>query len=166
MTAKKSSSKKKTATVKAVETEIATVVGSSVEDSQKQDLNEGADTVTIAVSLRGGHIFDDIPNGTGGTKKVALAGLDDGLRGKKGGILTADGNAVYQTLARSDWEAILAIHGKETMFLGKDGHSPCVFEIESASAAKKGVYKDEISNMATGIGPIDPKSIGVSESDK
>ena len=80
---------------------VADVIGSTVED--RKDANsdiQGASVVTLCVSLRNGHIFDDIPDGNGGLKKIHLAGLDDALRGTKGGILADKGNAIYQTMPK------------------------------------------------------------------
>ena len=51
------------------------VVGSTVEDrKEKSEDLQGADVVTLCVSLRNGHVFDDIPDGKGGFKKITLAG--------------------------------------------------------------------------------------------
>ena len=137
--------------------EVATnVVGSTVEDRKEsgEDLH-GASVVTLCVSLRNGHIFDDIPDGHGGVKKIHLAGLDDALRGKKGGVLADKGNAVYQTLPKSDWDALIAIHGKERMFNSWNGYPPCVFEVKSVDEAKKSeVIQDQIKESKTGIDPI------------
>lgn len=146
------------------ETPKADVIGSTME-TEKAEAKEGANVVTIAVSLRGGHKFTDVPNGQGGTKTVYLAGLDDHLRGKKTGILAPDGNCVFQTLERADWENILAMHGRERMFTGYNGSSPCVFEI-SGGIKNKSAYKDEIENTATGFAPLDPaKETSTTEAD-
>ena len=134
----------------------ADVIGSTVED--RQDANsdyQGASVVTLCVSLRNGHIFDDIPDGKGGYKKVHLAGLDDALRGKKGGVLADKGNAVYQTMPKADWDALFALHGKERMFNSWNGFPPCVFEVKSVSEAKKSeVIQDQIKASKTGLDPL------------
>ncbi len=138
------------------------IVGSTLEE-EKAEAKSGANVVTIAVSLRRGHKFDDVPNGNGGVKTVYLAGLDDNLRGNKGGILAADGNCIFQTLDRVDWENILAMHGRERMFVGFNGFSPCVFEVKGGIKAKAS-YKDEISNTSTGLAPLDvSKQAGITE---
>lgn len=136
--------------------EVATnVVGSTVEDRKENGENlQGASVVTLCVSLRNGHIFDDIPDGNGGFKKVHLAGLDDALRGKKGGVLADKGNAVYQTLPKADWDALKAIHGKERMFNSWNGFPPCVFEVKSVDEAKKSEeIQDQIKASQTGLDP-------------
>ena len=144
--------KKKTETVEEVK---ADVIGSTVED--RKDANsdfQGASVVTLCVSLRNGHIFDDIPDGKGGTKKIHLAGLDDSLRGKKGGVLADKGNAVYQTMPKADWEALKAIHGKERMFNSWNGFPPCVFEVKNVDEAKKSEeIQDQIKASQTGLDP-------------
>ena len=139
------------------------VIGSTLDDEREEGLS-GADTVTIAVALRQGHKFDDVPNGTGGTKTVTLPGIDDHLRGSRGGILSPDGNAVYVTLPRADWEAIKALHGRERMFLGFGNHAPNIIEIGRKSDIK--AHADEIKSTATGTAPIHTKDAGVSITQK
>ncbi len=137
----------------------AEVVGSTL-DTEKAEAKTGANVVTIAVALRCGHKFTDVPNGQGGVKTVYLAGLDDNLRGNKGGILAPDGNCVFQTLDAQDWENIKAMHGRERMFTGHNGHAPCVFEIKGG-VANKSAYKDEIASTSTGVAPLDASKQGV-----
>ena len=136
--------------------EVATsVVGSTAEDKKEKETLSGADVVTLCVSLRNGHIFDDIPDGKGGFKKIHLAGLDDHLRGGKGGVLTDKGNAVYQQMPRADWEALYALHGKERMFNSWNGFPPCVFKVDSVSEAKKSKdIQDQIKETVTGLDPL------------
>ena len=131
------------------------VVGSTVEDrKEKSEDLQGADVVTLCVSLRNGHVFDDIPDGKGGFKKITLAGLDDHLRGTKGGILADKGNAVYQQMPRADWEALYNLHGKERMFNSWNGFPPCVFEVKNVAEAKKSeVIQDQIKASQTGLDP-------------
>ena len=130
------------------------VVGSTVEDKNEKESLTGADVVTLCVSLRNGHIFDDIPDGKGGYKKIHLAGLDDHLRGQKGGVLTDKGNAIYQQLPRADWEALFKLHGKERMFNSWNGLPPCVFKVDSVSEAKKSKdIQDQIKETETGLDP-------------
>lgn len=136
--------------------EVATsVVGSTAEDKKEKDTLIGADVVTLCVSLRNGHIFDYIPDGHGGFKKIHLAGLDDHLRGGKGGILTDKGNAIYQQMPRADWEALYTLHGKERMFNSWHGLPPCVFKVDSVSEAKKSKnIQDQIKETVTGLDPL------------
>lgn len=134
---------------------ITSVVGSTAEDKKDKETLSGADVVTLCVSLRNGHIFNDIPDGHGGFKKIHLAGLDDHLRGGKGGVLTDKGNAVYQQMPRADWEALYALHGKERMFNSWNGFPPCVFKVDSVSEAKKSKdIQDQIKETVTGLDPL------------
>lgn len=158
MAAKKTNSKK-TADVG------GQVVGTTTEQEAEKSLH-GSDVVVLRVSLRSPHRFDDVPNGSGGTKVVVLPGLDETLRGQRQGLLTPEGNAVFFQLPRADWEAILAMHGQERMFKSYQGFPACVAEIESVVAAKKGAVKDEIEATRTGFAPIDPKAEGVTETPK
>lgn len=152
-------SKKVTATTK------AHVVGATTDRSQAEALS-GANVVTLRVSLRHPHKFDDLPDGRGGFKEVVLPGLDDHLRGKSSGILTAEGNAVFFQLPREDWETIKKMHGQEQMFLPWHGNPPLVAEIESVNAAKAGAYKDDIEATDTGLAPQDPSKLNVTEAPK
>lgn len=138
------------------------IVGSTTDRAGNEILN-GTDVVTLRVSLRHPHKFDDVPAGNGDVKAVVLPGLDDNLRGAKNGILTPDGNAVFFQLARADWEAIQKMHGQEQMFHSWQGNPALVAEIESVAAAKSGAYKDEIEAIETGLAPQDPANVGVVE---
>lgn len=144
------------------ETLTADVVGSTL-DTERAEEKTGSNVVTLAVCLRCGHKFTDVPNGQGGTKTVYLAGIDDTLRGKMTAILAPAGNCVFQTIAREDWEAIKRMHGRERMFLGMNGHAPCVFEVEGTASTAKKDYKDEIATMATGFEPLDTAAEHVTE---
>lgn len=141
------------------------VVGATTDRSQTETLS-GANVVTLRVSLRHPHKFDDLPDGRGGFKEVVLPGLDDNLRGKSSGILTAEGNAVFFQLPREDWETIKKMHGQEQMFLPWRGNPPLVAEIESVDAAKAGSYKDDIEATDTGLAPQDPAKLNVTEAPK
>lgn len=141
------------------------VVGATTDRSQTEALS-GANVVTLRVSLRHPHKFDDLPDGRGGFKEVVLPGLDDNLRGKSSGILTAEGNAVFFQLPREDWETIKKMHGQEQMFLPWHGNPPLVAEIESVNAAKSGAYKDDIEATDTGLAPQDPAKLNVTEAPK
>lgn len=153
MEKKNMSSKKKPVTKNEV---TANVVGSTAEDrAQKGEQLSGSDVVTLCVALRGGHKFTDVPDGKGGVKTVYLAGLDDALRGKKGGILTEKGNAIYQTVPRQDWEHIQRMHGDERMFHSWNGLPPCVFEVKSVTEAKRSTtIQDQIKATETGADPL------------
>lgn len=141
------------------------VVGATTDRSQTEALS-GANVVTLRVSLRHPHKFDDLPDGRGGFKEVVLPGLDDHLKGKSSGILTAEGNAVFFQLPREDWETIKKMHGQEQMFLPWRGNPPLVAEIESVNAAKSGAYKDDIEATDTGLAPQDPAKLNVTEAPK
>ena len=150
---------------KVATTTKAHVVGATTDRSQAEALS-GANVVTLRVSLRHPHKFDDLPDGRGGFKEVVLPGLDDHLRGKSSGILTAEGNAVFFQLPREDWETIKKMHGQEQMFLPWHGNPPLVAEIESVNAAKSGAYKDDIEATDTGLAPQDPAKLNVTEAPK
>ena len=139
---------------------LADVVGSSDTEIKKNEIK--SDDVIIAVALRHGHKFSDIPDGNGGVKDVYLVGLDDELRGKREGILSPDGRAKYQRLSRTDWENILKIHGKEQMFKPFNGSPACVFEIVGGMAEAHN-YESEIKNIKTGLAPVDLKKTKVEE---
>ena len=139
---------------------LADVVGSSDTEIKKNEIK--SDDVIIAVALRHGHKFSDIPDGNGGVKEIQRVGRDDELRGKREGILSPDGRAKYQRLNRADWENILKIHGKEQMFKPFNGFQPCVFEIEGGMAEAHN-YESEIKNIKTGLAPVDLKKSKVEE---
>ena len=139
---------------------LADVVGSSDTEINKTEIK--SDDVIIAVALRHGHKFNDIPDGNGGVKDVYLVGLDDELRGKREGVLSPDGRAKYQRLSRTDWENILKIHGKEQMFKPFNGFPACVFEIKGGMAEGHN-YESEIKNIKTGLAPVDLKKSKVEE---
>ena len=139
---------------------LADVVGCSDTEINKTEIK--SDDVIIAVALRHGHKFSDIPDGNGGVKEIYLVGLDDELRGKREGVLSPDGRAKYQRLSRTDWENILKIHGKEQMFKTFNGFPACVFEIKGGMAEAHN-YESEIKNIKTGLAPVDLKKSKVEE---
>mgnify|MGYP006969174745 FL=1 len=153
------------ATKKKTTAKAGQVVGATTDRAQAEELT-GAGVATLRVSLRHPHKFDDLPDGQGGVKTVILPGLDDNLRGKPSGILTAEGNAIFFQLPREDWETIKKMHGQEQMFLPWHGNPPLVAEIESVSAAKSGAYRDDIEATQTGLGPQDPAKVNVTEAPK
>lgn len=140
--------------------ELADVVGSSDEEIEKKETK--GDDVIVAVALRHGHKFNDIPDCNGGAKEVYFVGLDDELRDKREGILSPDGKAKYQRLPRADWENVLKIHGNEQMFKSFNGFPPCVFEIEGGMTEVHN-YESEIKNIKTGLAPVDLKKSKVEE---
>ena len=69
--------------------------------------------------------------------------------------MTDKGNAVYQQMPRTDWEALYALHGKERMFNSWNGLPPCVFKVDSVSEAKKSKdIQDHIKETVTGLDPL------------
>lgn len=149
-------------TTKAVET--APVVASNI-DEAPASVSESSDNVIIACHLPLGLIFDDVPNGSGGTKSVEFPGLNAALRGNpRGGILLGAGKAVAVSIPRRDWEAIKAMHGKEPVFTGVRGNPPCLIEMQSIEEFNS--RRDEIiSEMRHGLEPIDPASVKVKTAD-
>ena len=139
------------------DTESVQVVGSTMQDLEIEAPKAGSDLVTLCVSLRSGHKFTDVPNGKGGVKTVRLPGLNDELKGTKGGILSAEGNCKYVTMPRADWEFIKRAHGREGRFLANGNHSPAVFEIPSIKAKESRTVRGEIATMSTGFAPINPQ---------
>jgi hypothetical protein len=147
-------------------TELGGVVGSTMETEKTNEALSGSDVVTLRVSLRAPHRFDDIPTDNGGTKSITLPSIDDNLRGQRNAILTPDGNAVFYQLSRSDWENIKAMYGDARMFKSYNGFPACVAEVSSLSDAKSGAYDDEIKATVTGYAPADPTALNVTEQQK
>lgn len=147
---------------KTVKENSAVVVGATNEVA-KQEEKIGADVVTLRVSLRRGYAIDGVPDGNGSTKTVVLQGLDSALRGKRQGILTPDGNAIFMQLPRADWEYIKKVHGKERMFNSYQGNPACVAEVGSIAEAKTGETREIIESVKTGYAPADPEKMGVTE---
>lgn len=138
------------------------VIASTLED-ESEKIEASGETIAIACCLPFGLKFSDIPDGKGGTKTVVLPGVNKALRGKSDGILALPGNAVCVTLLKKDWDAILQIHGREMAFTGRDGGMPCVYPVGDVKGFKSA--KSEIKEMKTGVEPIDPKAVGVKETD-
>lgn len=139
------------------------VISDNANEEQKT-VKEGADTVCIACALPLGLKFDDVPNGKGGTKTIVFPGLNQALRGEKGGVLLGAGHAVAVTLSRADWEAIKARHGREVAFVGVNGNPPCL--VEMADVNEFNSRKTEvIADMKTGLEAADPKEVGVQKTD-
>lgn len=137
--------KKKTVHVEAIDDNI---------HEESKALKTSGDTVMLAVHLPHPHMIDDIPDGQGGYKTVTLPGLND-----HEGVLLGAGKAKAVSIPRADWEAILALHGRERMFNSYNGNPPCVMVIKSTDALKG----DEVGAMRHGLEPIDPSSVGVKE---
>ena len=145
----------------AAKVETLEVVESTVRDSQVKG-EESSATVAIAVCLTHGIEFDDIPDGQGGFKSVVFPGINSHLKGAREGILTAGGDALCVNIAKKDWEQIQRLHGKEAVFVGRNGRPPCIYEFGSVKAFK--ANQDIIREMRTGHEPVDPKAMGVEES--
>lgn len=140
--------------------EEAEVIASTLEEeNEQQDSNE--EMISIACCLPFGLKFTDVPTGNGGSKTVIFPGVNKALKGKADGILALPGNAVCVTIPKKDWEAILAIHGKEIAFTGRNGAMPCVYPVGDIKGFKSA--KSEIKEMKTGVEPVDPKTLGVKE---
>ena len=140
--------------------ETLEVVESTVRDSQIKG-DESSATVAIACCLIHGIEFDDIPDGKGGLKSVVFPGINSHLKGAREGILTSGGDALCVNIAKKDWEQIKRLHGKEAVFVGRNGRPPCIYEFGTVKAFKSN--QDIIREMRTGHEPIDPKSLGVEE---
>lgn len=141
-------------------TEEVQVVASTLENETESAVEGG--TIAIACCLPFGLRFDDIPDGKGGTKVVTLPGLNEGLRGKREGVLALPGNAVCVQLPKQDWEALLKTHGREVAFTGRDGRMPCVYPVGDVKGFKSA--RSEIAEMKHGLEPIAPDVVGVTES--
>lgn len=139
----------------------AEVVASTLDD-EKTESKIGSDVVYISCGIRGSHKFDDL--GDNGRGIFVLNGIDTSLRGSKGGILSADGNAVLLTMPRKTWEEIIAKHGNERMFKGDGTHAPLVFEAGSKEDFK--ARRDEIATSITGLAPKSFDDLGVTEAVK
>nr|DAH90097.1 MAG TPA: hypothetical protein [Caudoviricetes sp.] len=155
--------KKTTRNTKKAQTEVAQIEATTFDNEPEIETPEG-ETISVACCLPLGLKFTDIPNGKGGTKTIILPGVNSVLRGKKTGILLGAGNAVCVTLAKSDWEALLAIHGREDAFVGRNGQMPCIYPVGDVKGFK--AARDEIKEMKTGLEPIEPKAVGVKEADR
>ena len=140
--------------------EVAQVVESTIKDPKMKG-EESSATVAIAVCLIHGIEFDDIPDGKGGYKSIVFPGINSHLKGLKEGILTSGGDALCINIPKSDWEHIKRLHGKEAAFIGRNGCPPCIYEFGSVKAFK--ANHDLISQMRTGVEPINPTSVNVEE---
>lgn len=137
------------------------VEASSLEGNEETGKEDSGDMISIAVSLPFGMIFDDIPNGRGGKKKIALPGMNDHLKGLRSGVLALPGNALCVRLPKADWEALKRLHGKEIAFTGRNGSVPCIFEVGDKAGFK--AAQSEIAEITHGLEALDPKDAGVEE---
>lgn len=146
---------------KTKKTEVVAEVIDSTNEPEVEVQDESSETIAIACSLPFGLKFTDIPNGKGGTKTIILPGVNHALKGKASGILALPGNAVCVTLLKSDWEALVKIHGKEDAFIGRNGRIPCIYPVGNRKGFKSA--RSEIAEMKHGLEPITPKSAEVKE---
>ena len=114
-------------------------------------VSQGAETITIACHLPFALAFDDVPNGAGGTKTIVFPSVNSIHR--NGGVLVERGKAAAVTIARADWEAIVAMHGREIAFTGRDGMPPCLIPMKDA-AEFKARQSEIVSEMVHGLEPL------------
>ena len=48
------------------------------------------------------------------------------------------GNALCVQLPKSDWENLIAAHGKEIAFTGRNGSMPCIYPVNDVKDERKG----------------------------
>lgn len=136
-------------------TQTTPVITDTTEEPVKRARgSSGGETVYIACGLQLGITFDDVDNGTGGTKTITLPGINQGLAGKSKGILLGEGNAVLTSMSREDWECIKRKHGKSKLFTS---FPPLLMEVKSQQEFR--ARRDEIGEMRTGLSPVDPESV-------
>lgn len=141
------------------------IVADNIEREEARAAVPTGETVTVACHLAHPLKFDDVPNGIGGTKTIIFPGINDSLVGRKSGILIGAGKAVAVTIAKKDWQAIKAMHGKEAVFVGVNGFPPCLIEMKDAAEFK--ARKNEIvSEMRHGLEAKTAESVGVKEATK
>lgn len=135
------------------------VVGSTLNNEVTAPTEQTGETIAIAVSLPYDLRFDDIPVKGGGTKSITLPGINSAQRGSRNPVLALAGNALCVMLPKEDWEALLATHGKEIVFTGRNGSIPCVYPVGDKAGFI--AAESEIKEMKTGLEPITPESVGV-----
>ena len=69
------------------------------------------------------------------------------------------GNALCVQLPKSDWENLIAAHGKEIAFTGRNGSMPCIYPVNDVKGFKAAA--SEIAEMRTGLEAADPTKMGV-----
>lgn len=134
------------------------VLTSTLEE-EKKAVTVAGETIAIACCLPFALRFDDIPDGKGGTKSIRFPGINDNLRGMKSGVLAMPGNALCVQLPKSDWENLIAAHGKEIAFTGRNGSMPCIYPVKDVKGFKAAA--SEIAEMRTGLEAADPTKMGV-----
>ena len=137
-----------------------TVVGSTFTEEKAVDTST-SEMISIAVSLPYDLRFDDIPQDGGGTKSITLPSINSNLRGSRTPILALAGNALCVNMPKKDWEALLAIHGREPVFTGVNGRMPCVYPVGDKAGFLSA--ESEIKSMRSGLEPIEPKDVDVVE---
>lgn len=138
-----------TAKVETLKTETSTM------EEEVKTSSSSSEMTFIACSLPFDLEFTDVPDGKGGTKSIVFPGVNSHLRGKKSGTLALAGNALGVSVAKKDWEAILALHGREIVFTGRDGGAPCLYEVGSKEGFRAAQH-DVIKDMEHGLEPVDP----------
>lgn len=147
--------------IEATATDVTAEVIASTTEEEKTVTQAGTDTIAIAVCLPHGLKFDDIPDGNGGTKTITLPGLNSHLKGQNTGVLALPGNALCVQLAKTDWEALVRIHGRETAFTGRNGSIPCIYPVGDKAGFASA--RSEIAEMRNGLEPVSTKEAGVEE---
>lgn len=136
------------------------IVGSTLTDEKVADASSG-ELISLAVSLPYDLRFDDIPAKGGGTKSITLPSINSSQKGSNHPILISGGNALHVQIPKDDWEALLAVHGRETVFTGKDGGIPCVYPVGDKAGFI--AAESEIKEMRSGLEPISPEQVNVTE---
>ncbi len=154
----------KTAQKKTPVADTGVEVLTSTLDEEKKGAKVEGETIAIACCLPFGLRFDDVPDGKGGTKSLRFPGVNDNLRGERSGVLAMPGNALCVQVAKSDWENLLAVHGKEVVFTGRNGGMPCLYPVGDVKGFK--AARSEIAEMRTGLEAADPAKLGVETSAK
>lgn len=136
------------------------VVGSTL-DQEPTGKAESSDTIAIACCLPHGLIFRDVPDGKGGLKTITLPGINQHLKGASKGVLALPGNALCVVLSKTDWQALLASHGREEAFTGVNGAMPCIYPVGTLAGFKDAQAGGEIAEMKNGLEAADPNGNGV-----
>lgn len=140
---------------------LAVVTSTQQEKKRTSRRSAGEGMISIACALPFALKFDDVDDGKGGLKTVIFPGVNDDLRGKKHGILLGSGNSVLVNIPKSDWDSIVAKHGKEKVF---NTYPPKLWPFNSEADYR--AASDEVAEMRTGVEPVSPQSQGVEAADK
>lgn len=138
------------------------VVGSTLGNEVAASEEQAGETIAIAVSLPYDLRFDGIPVKGGGTKSITFPSINSSQRGSRNPVLALAGNALCVMLPKDDWEALLATHGKEIVFTGRDGRIPCIYPVGDKAGFL--AAESEIKEMKTGLEAAIPEKIGVTVS--